>query len=240
MLAEVKKCADNHDIKGLRYIFVDSLDVDPTFDTYREDYEYCKSIDGMFDVHREMSALSEDKSRWNLRYWEQLKLDLMKNFSEKRFTHMISVAKVVYADKITRLISERTPKNEAADKASAAMPVQAADGLRSKATLHASGDGIGERKAPMKVEPRVMSEEELQKKRIDERRRALEEENRKIEAQQRAQRERIEKAQKEEREKQNAGMGGDGGSKKAVGIVLAIVLLVIAVLAIAALKAVAA
>lgn len=239
MLAEVKKCADNHDIKGLRYIFVDSLDVDPTFDTYREDYEYCKSIDGMFDVHREMSALSEDKSRWNLRYWEQLKLDLMKNFSEKRFTHMISVAKVVYADKITRLISERTQKNEAADKASAAMPVQAADGLRSKATLHASGDGIGERKAPMKVEPRVMSEE-LQKKRIDERRRALEEENRKIEAQQRAQRERIEKAQKEEREKQNAGMGGDGGSKKAVGIVLAIVLLVIAVLAIAALKAVAA
>lgn len=32
MLAEVRKCADNHDIKGLRYIFVDALDVDPTFD----------------------------------------------------------------------------------------------------------------------------------------------------------------------------------------------------------------
>ena len=55
MFAEVKKCADNHDIKGLHYIFVDSLDVDPTFDKYREDYTYCKEIVGFFDNHVEMT-----------------------------------------------------------------------------------------------------------------------------------------------------------------------------------------
>ena len=52
MLAEVKKCADRRDIKGLRYIFVDCLDVDPTFEKYKVDYEYCKKIPGMFDAHQ--------------------------------------------------------------------------------------------------------------------------------------------------------------------------------------------
>ncbi len=27
MLAEVKRCAESHDIKGLRYIFVDCLEI---------------------------------------------------------------------------------------------------------------------------------------------------------------------------------------------------------------------
>ena len=107
MLAEVRKCADNHDIKGLRYIFVDALDVDPTFDTYREDYEYCKTIPGMFDEHVNISPVVSDKSRWTTEYWEQLKLDLMKNFSEKRFEHMRLVAQVVYADKVSRLMTDR-------------------------------------------------------------------------------------------------------------------------------------
>ena len=44
MLTEVKKCIESNDIKGLHYIFVDSLDVDPTFEKYKSDYEYCKKI----------------------------------------------------------------------------------------------------------------------------------------------------------------------------------------------------
>ncbi|WP_331497099.1 hypothetical protein [Romboutsia ilealis] len=34
MIAGVKKCIDTGDIKALRYIFLDSLDIDPTFEKY--------------------------------------------------------------------------------------------------------------------------------------------------------------------------------------------------------------
>ena len=44
MNTEIKKYADSGDIKSLKYIFVDSLDVDPTFVRYEEEYNYCKSI----------------------------------------------------------------------------------------------------------------------------------------------------------------------------------------------------
>lgn len=108
MLAEVKKCAEAHDIKGLRYIFVDCLDVDPTFEKYREDYEYCrKSVPELFVDHQELSGIVTDESKWTMDYWDRIKLDLMKNFSMIRFEHMIKVARVIYADKVARLTKER-------------------------------------------------------------------------------------------------------------------------------------
>jgi len=112
MLADVKKYAENHDIKGLRYIFMDSLDVDPTFEKYRDDYNYCKSIEGMFDSYQDMTPLIDDRSQWTRMYYDKLKSDLSKNFSEKRFEHMIRVAKVVYADKVIRLEQERNRPNQ--------------------------------------------------------------------------------------------------------------------------------
>ena len=108
MHAETKKCADSGDIKALRYIFVDCLDVDPTFEKYKEDYEYCKNVPGLFDAYQEMNGLISDEALWDKKYWEQLKVDLMKNFSRKRFEHMIKVAKVVYSEKVARLIKERS------------------------------------------------------------------------------------------------------------------------------------
>ena len=107
MIPVIKQCAESNDIKRLRYIFADSLDVDPTFDKYREDYEYCKTIPGLFEEHRELTGIAENNSLWTKAYYDQLKLDLMKNFSEIRFNHMIHVAEVVYADKIKRLKIER-------------------------------------------------------------------------------------------------------------------------------------
>lgn len=107
MLTEIRKCVDANDIKGLRYIFVDCLDVDPTFEKYRSDYEYCANMDGLFEPYRELTPLSLDKAAWDMNYWEQLKLDLMKNFSQKRFEHMREVARVVYAEKIDKLFRER-------------------------------------------------------------------------------------------------------------------------------------
>lgn len=107
MLKEVKKCADMKDIKGLRYIFVDSLDVDPTFEKYEQDYNFCKGLSGFFDDYMELTRLKENSDEWDATYWNLLKRDLTKNFSQIRFEHMIQVAKVVYSEKIVRLVSER-------------------------------------------------------------------------------------------------------------------------------------
>ena len=62
------------------------------------------------DNHKDLTPFESDKSKWNTRYWERLKLDFQKNPSKERFNHMRQVAKVVYADKITRLLKERTSR----------------------------------------------------------------------------------------------------------------------------------
>ena len=107
MFAQVKKCIDNNDIKGLRYVFYDSLDVDPTFEKYRADYEICKGIQGFFEPYTELTPLSENRGSWDLNYWYSLKRDLEKNFSLKRFEHMRTVATVVFAQKLKQLEDER-------------------------------------------------------------------------------------------------------------------------------------
>ena len=107
MFAQVKKCIDNNDIKGLRYVFYDSLDVDPTFEKYRADYEICKGIQGFFEPYTELTPLSENRGSWDLNYWYSLKRDLEKNFSLKRFEHMRTVATVVFAQKSKQLEDER-------------------------------------------------------------------------------------------------------------------------------------
>ncbi|MBE6061160.1 MAG: hypothetical protein E7215_13450 [Clostridium sulfidigenes] len=110
MIAGVKKCLDAGDIKGLRYIFLDSLDVDPTFEKYKDDYSVCRSLDGMFEPYVELTPLSTSHSEWDMDYWVKIKFDQKKNFSQKRFEHMIEVAKVVHAEKIERLLAERAAK----------------------------------------------------------------------------------------------------------------------------------
>ena len=48
-----------------------------------------------------------DESLCNDKYWQKLKTDLLKNFSDRRFKHMIQVARIVYSDKIERILKER-------------------------------------------------------------------------------------------------------------------------------------
>ena len=94
MNTEIKKYADSGDIKSLKYIFVDSLDVDPTFVQYEEEYNYCKSIPGLLESHVELTPFKADKTDWDERYWTSLKMDLVKNFSDRRMAHMREVAQV--------------------------------------------------------------------------------------------------------------------------------------------------
>ena len=255
MLAEVKKCADSQDIKGLRYIFVDCLDVDPTFEKYRADYEFCKNIDGLFEEHSDLHGIISDKSKWNLQYWEQLKVDLMKNFSEKRFEHMVKVAKVVYADKIERLLSERGTKRaeiekkleEVTPKVSQLKPVEKPiiqkprqpeiQGVKTGTTVdNPQTIAYQQLNKPVKTIPIVevpkkMTDAELQEKQLEDKRKALEAENQRIEAEQRAQQARIEAAKRENMARKAAG-AGDSESKKWLGIVLLIIAVIIVGIAI--------
>lgn len=110
MISGIKKCIEDKDIVGLRYIFLDSLDVDPTFEKYQSDYNICKNIEGIFEPYIELTPLSLSSSDWNMEYWGKIKFDQKKNFSEKRFEHMRTIAKEVHAEKVKRLMAEREEK----------------------------------------------------------------------------------------------------------------------------------
>lgn len=107
MLKEINRYIENNDMIGLRYIFLDCLDVDPTFEKYKEGYDRVKTIDGFFEDYVEIHPLIEEQEKWNEDYWIQLKNDLRENFSEKRFMHMRKVAKVYFSDKISKLQLQR-------------------------------------------------------------------------------------------------------------------------------------
>lgn len=105
----VKVSAEKHNTKRLKYIFVDCLDVDPTFEDYKDDYEYCINIPGLglFEEYVEMTPIRKNKDLWDIFYWKSIKIDLIQNFSKERFLHMVEVARVVHADKIKRIEKER-------------------------------------------------------------------------------------------------------------------------------------
>ncbi|NBK79717.1 hypothetical protein D5272_14265 [bacterium D16-76] len=118
----VKQYADAGDIVSLKYIFVDALDDDPTFTKYEEDYNYCRAIPDLLEEHVNLTPLTSDPAQWTEEYWVKLKLDLKKNFSDRRMSHMRKVAKVLMAEKVERLLKER----QAAVRPAPAAPVQSA------------------------------------------------------------------------------------------------------------------
>ena len=107
MHKNVNEHAELGDIKWLRYFFRESLDIDPTFEEYKEDYECACKVPGMIVPYQELTPLTDDQSQWNIDYWIKLKRDLMENFSVKRLEHMKKVARVIHADKLERIIKER-------------------------------------------------------------------------------------------------------------------------------------
>lgn len=111
MHEEVRKSADIGDVEDLKYIFVDCLDVDPTFEKYLDDYNYCVKK-GLFEPHKNLNDFSNRQADWNDDYWQILKRDLLKNFSRERLDHMRKVAPVVLADKVARLQRERQQQTQ--------------------------------------------------------------------------------------------------------------------------------
>lgn len=208
MNTEIKKFADSGDIKSLKYIFVDSLDVDPTFVRYEEEYNYCKSIPGLLEPHIELTPFRENKADWNEAYWTSLKMDLIKNFSDKRMTHMRDVARVFLADKVQRILAERVAGNATRQNIAPKAP-----------------------KAAEKAETSV-SNAELQARQLEEERRKLDAEYKAAqerEAKERADREAQKRSIYESQKESNI-------SKKAIGIAVAAVAVAVAVVLILFLK----
>ena len=96
---EVKKAIAQGKGADLRYFFVDSLNIDPTFAAYQEDFDYCRQHK-VFEPQRTLTPFRSDERSWDKEYWLNLKADLQDNFSEERMRHMIAVARVIYKGKV--------------------------------------------------------------------------------------------------------------------------------------------
>lgn len=166
MDTEIKKYADSGDIKSLKYIFVDSLDVDPTFVRYEEEYNYCKSIPGLLEPHVELTPFKTNKADWNEEYWTSLKMDLVKNFSDRRMSHMREVAQVFLADKVQRILAERASNNIVQPTRNPKVePIRA-----EKAESVTSAPVVTEKQS-------FISKAEMQKRQLEEEKRKLEADN---------------------------------------------------------------
>lgn len=183
MHEEVKQAVQTGDIKRLKYIFVDSLDVDPTFENYREDFDYCVKHN-IFENHEVLTKLQKDSSNWTFDYWKYLKKDLTKNFSKKRMEHMIEVARVIYKEKVERLKKERTKSSNS----------RIEEPVKEEVRLKASNGQITQNSST------INSIQEEERRRLEEARKKIEEENRAIErkmAEQRARTEAMRRASEE-------------------------------------------
>lgn len=115
----IEEYLNNGAYDKLRYLFANAFDVDPTFESYRADYEVCK--DKVLQPHEELTPFSNDYETWKTaRYWGQLKIDLNKNFSEQRFHHLQEVAEVYLSDRIAEIRRKQEAEAEAARKAAEA------------------------------------------------------------------------------------------------------------------------
>lgn len=102
----VLKLINENNIRGIRFIISDALDVDPEGLVYAGDIKEIKNAN-MFDKHIELTPFTNDTSRWDMDYWVKLKMDITKNMSLERWNFMKKVAKVFKVDTIKRLKAER-------------------------------------------------------------------------------------------------------------------------------------
>ena len=221
MHTEVKKCVADNDIKGLRYIFADALDVDPTFEKYKEDYAYCKTINGFFEPFIECTRLSFDKNQWNRKYWNQLKMDILKNFSEKRYEHMIQVAQIVYAEKIKRLQKERSMQKKNTLNEVQSTVTNSQKNQRSMAYKNDS-----RKTKVIEFEGKLLSEEAVNE--ILMKRKKNAEENKRVE--ERIAQQNVQHIERKVNENYNSGQKGESESKKALGIAAVIVIVIILII----------
>lgn len=226
---DVRKYADSNDIKGLRYIFAACLDVDPTFEEYAEDFEYCKKKAGLFEPHRELMPMTGNQKLWNDDYWVQLKMDLLKNFSQERFEHMRQVALVYYAEKIVRITEERKGQERQQEERNRPMMQEKTQPQNERPQ---ESEPVQEN-ITGGVESTGRSQREEQEKRLAEKRRQLEQERQRSLERERREKEQLEKRRADDRETTSSSME-NFDPKKVLGAAFIIVIIVIIILIVVA------
>ena len=225
MNSEIKKYADSGDLRSLKYVFVDALDVDPTFARYEEEYNYCKSIPGLLESHIELTPFHADPAAWTEDYWVELKMDLLKNFSDQRMTHMREVAKGLLEDKVRRILEER-----AAAQKQAAPPTQVPEGAFAAPAAEAQEAPQAEKTPGPKSAEHAADQAPSQGSMAAEQERQLEQARKELEVHNRAVEVEQQRREAERRKEHEAGpyvrdeAHGEGSgefSKKAVGIAVA-------------------
>lgn len=233
---EVKKHADDKDIRWLQYGFADCLDVDPTFEEYEEDFQYCcKNVPEIFERHVDLTTHIDNNQRnWTNDYWNGLKVDLLKNFSRERFEHMQKVARIVYADKIFRLEQERKQELEMEHRRRELEQenkrfeedIRKNCNVQSEGNLYNSSKDQSNRNTEVQLNINKTSKQQKQELELKRARRELEQENKRFE----------EEIQKRNVQSQpcntTRSVQGEGGAKgkKVLGAVLIIVALSIIIL----------
>lgn len=210
MLPAVKKYADEGNVRRLRYIFRDSLDVDPTFEAYYESYRYCDKVSNLFDEHKELHPMMDNQELWNMQYWQQLSIDLMNNYSRERFEHMIRVAPIVYAEKVKCLQKERQAKREQQRESNKISQPVEKNSFERKVEYTDSNS-------------KLMS---MEQKKVEQDKQELAEKNRKATENEKAQQARV-AARKAELAKKTSNSSQRGDStKKLIGLVILIIIVI--------------
>ena len=169
----VKEYADANEVKLLRHYFANSFSIDPTFRSYEDDLEYCKSK--LFEPHEELTPLTTDRTSWTKGYWDKLLRDLNENFSEKRFYHMRDVVRVIppYAEKYQEILeaehrvreeAERKAREEAERKVREEAERKAREEAERKAREDAERKAREEAERKAREEAERKAQEEAQKK----------------------------------------------------------------------------
>ena len=108
---------NTYSVKRLKYIFVDSLDVDPTNVKYKTFYDIAKKR-GLLEPHEELTPFYSDSQLEKMpqreldEYWIKIKKDYLNNPSDERMQNMIRIAKILYKEKIQKLLKQRKEIDE--------------------------------------------------------------------------------------------------------------------------------
>ena len=148
-------------------------------------------------------------------------MDILKNFSEKRYEHMIQVAQIVYAEKIQRLQKERSmqKKNTLNEVQSTVTNIQ-----KNQRSMASKNDS--RKTKVIEFEGKLLSEEAVNE--ILMKRKKNAEENKRVE--ERIAQQNVQHIERKVNENYNSGQKGESESKKALGIAAVIVIVIILII----------
>lgn len=90
----------------VRIILKDSLIIDPTFAEFDEMFNYSKEkMDNILEDFDD-GELDYDKNHWSEDYMNEIKVELMGNFSRERIKHLKEICSYLYQDKV-KIIGEQ-------------------------------------------------------------------------------------------------------------------------------------